>query len=136
LQKGYNLLLNIRSDLGQTDAVQIGRFSGILQTSLVSRTVSNLQNIDTQLKSYLLSNPGYKEEIAQVRSQIPVLTSDFVFTEDVLTQLLNTRNNVSVLVSRIIANPKQATITCIKGKLTKKVTALKPRCPTGYKVKK
>jgi hypothetical protein len=31
---------------------------------------------------------------------------------------------------------KKTTITCIKGKLTKKVTAVKPKCPTGYKVKK
>jgi len=28
---------------------------------------------------------------------------------------------------------KKTTITCIKGKLTKKVTAVKPVCPTGYK---
>ncbi len=28
------------------------------------------------------------------------------------------------------------TITCIKGKLTKKVTAVQPKCPAGYKVKK
>jgi V8-like Glu-specific endopeptidase len=135
-QKGYNLLLNVKSDLGQTDSVQIGRFSGILQTSLVSRTVSNLQSINTQLKSYLLSNPGYKAEIAQLQSKLPVLTNDFIFTDDVLTQVLDTRNNVSVLVTRIIANPKRATITCIKGKLTKKVTAVKPKCPRGYKVKK
>jgi hypothetical protein len=31
---------------------------------------------------------------------------------------------------------KKTTITCVKGKLTKKLTAVKPRCPTGYKVKK
>ena len=31
---------------------------------------------------------------------------------------------------------RKTTITCVKGKLTKKVTALKPKCPTGYKVKK
>ena len=30
---------------------------------------------------------------------------------------------------------KKTTITCIKGKLTKKVTAVKPKCPTGYKKK-
>jgi hypothetical protein len=30
---------------------------------------------------------------------------------------------------------KTTTITCVKGKLTKKVTALKPKCPTGYKKK-
>ena len=31
---------------------------------------------------------------------------------------------------------KRATITCFKGKLTMKVTAVKPKCPTGYKSKK
>jgi len=30
---------------------------------------------------------------------------------------------------------KATTITCIKGKLTKKVTAINPKCPTGYKKK-
>jgi hypothetical protein len=31
--------------------------------------------------------------------------------------------------------PKKITITCVKGKTTKKVTAVKPKCPTGYKKK-
>ena len=31
--------------------------------------------------------------------------------------------------------PTKSTITCIKGKLTKSVTAIKPTCPTGYKKK-
>jgi hypothetical protein len=31
---------------------------------------------------------------------------------------------------------KKTTITCVKGKLTRKVTAAKPKCPTGYKLKK
>jgi membrane protein involved in colicin uptake len=30
---------------------------------------------------------------------------------------------------------KKTTITCIKGKLVKKVTAVKPLCPAGYKKK-
>jgi membrane protein involved in colicin uptake len=28
---------------------------------------------------------------------------------------------------------KKTTITCVKGKLTKKVTAIKPKCPSGFK---
>lgn len=32
-------------------------------------------------------------------------------------------------------NAKQTTITCVKGKLTKKVTATNPKCPKGYKKK-
>ena len=31
---------------------------------------------------------------------------------------------------------QRTTITCVKGKLTKKVTAVKPKCPAGYKLKK
>ena len=30
---------------------------------------------------------------------------------------------------------KKSTITCVKGKVTKKVTAVSPKCPTGYKKK-
>jgi hypothetical protein len=37
--------------------------------------------------------------------------------------------------SKKIAVPKKVTITCVKGKLTKKVTAVKPVCPVGYKKK-
>jgi hypothetical protein len=33
------------------------------------------------------------------------------------------------------ATPKKITITCFKGKTSKKVTAVKPTCPTGYKKK-
>ena len=35
-----------------------------------------------------------------------------------------------------VAALKKTTLTCVKGKLTKKVTAVKPKCPNGYKVKK
>ena len=34
------------------------------------------------------------------------------------------------------ATQKKTTITCIKGKLSKRVTAVKPKCPSGYKLKK
>ena len=33
------------------------------------------------------------------------------------------------------ASAKKTTITCVKGKLVKKVTAVKPKCPSGYKKK-
>jgi hypothetical protein len=38
--------------------------------------------------------------------------------------------------SVIKPSAKSRTITCTKGKLTKKVTAVQPQCPSGYKVKK
>jgi len=36
---------------------------------------------------------------------------------------------------KVAAASKKITITCVKGKLTKKVTAVKPVCPKGYKKK-
>jgi hypothetical protein len=36
----------------------------------------------------------------------------------------------------LVAAAKKSTITCVKGKLTKKVTAVNPKCPAGYKLKK
>ena len=41
--------------------------------------------------------------------------------------------NTMYLLEKEIAKSK--TITCIKGKTIKKVMALKPKCPTGYKQK-
>ncbi len=35
-------------------------------------------------------------------------------------------------VAPVIAQPKKITITCVKGKTTKKVSAAKPVCPKGY----
>jgi hypothetical protein len=34
-----------------------------------------------------------------------------------------------------VPNLKKTTITCIKGKVAQKVTAVKPKCPAGYKKK-
>jgi hypothetical protein len=31
---------------------------------------------------------------------------------------------------------KKSTITCVKGKVVKKVTTVKPKCPSGFKLKK
>jgi V8-like Glu-specific endopeptidase len=41
-----------------------------------------------------------------------------------------------ILAAARAATTKKTTINCVKGKLTKKVTAVKPKCPSGYKVKK
>jgi hypothetical protein len=53
-----------------------------------------------------------------------------------------TERAVAEVIARSEAQPtaratslKKSTITCVKNKLTKKVTAVKPKCPAGYKKK-
>lgn len=41
----------------------------------------------------------------------------------------------SSLTTTLIKSIPRTTITCVKGKLTKKVTAANPKCPSGYKKK-
>ena len=48
---------------------------------------------------------------------------------------LKAKQEAEAKAAAIASATKKATITCIKGKLTKKVTAIKPKCPSGYKVK-
>ena len=50
-------------------------------------------------------------------------------------QILLDAKAKSEAAAKAAAAKKMTTITCIKGKLTKKVTAIKPLCPTGYKKK-
>ena len=46
---------------------------------------------------------------------------------------------VNSVLNQVVPSPtplaKKITITCIKGKIIKKITALNPKCPTGYRKK-
>jgi hypothetical protein len=50
-------------------------------------------------------------------------------------QLLIEAENTRIGYAKAAVAVKKSTITCAKGKLTKKVTAIKPVCPSGYKKK-
>ena len=54
----------------------------------------------------------------------------------VITGYADKESDVDLVTFDIYAAPvKATTITCVKGKTTKKVTAVNPKCPTGYKKK-
>ena len=50
-------------------------------------------------------------------------------------QILADAKAKSDAAAKIASAKKMTTITCVKGKLTKKVTAVKPVCPAGYRQK-
>jgi hypothetical protein len=68
-------------------------------------------------------------------SLLPLISSDadLIKSKMDLLDLLITQERAAQAKTTAV---KKTTITCIKGKLTKKVTAIKPMCPSGYKVKK
>ena len=52
------------------------------------------------------------------------------------SELEQDKKNLARHQQAIESASKNTAITCVKGKLVKKVTGVKPTCPAGYKVKK
>lgn len=71
---------------------------------------------------------SYKNYLNKVE---PVQLYGYVWVTDNLPAVVVTNSKTSTPVS----NAKK-TITCVKGKVSKKVTGTNPKCPSGYKVKK
>ncbi|NBP91554.1 MAG: hypothetical protein EBU43_04285 [Actinobacteria bacterium] len=56
----------------------------------------------------------------------------FTFSKPTLQVKLTQVKPVSATPSKNASAPKSSTITCIKGRTIKKVTAVNPKCPVGY----
>jgi hypothetical protein len=91
-------------------------------TSQVATTVISERNgwITLAAEGFTFSSPTLKVKFSQAAEQ--VVTPSPTATP-------------SPSASAKAATPKKISITCVKGKTTKKVTAIKPTCPTGYKKK-
>lgn len=61
--------------------------------------------------------------------------NNFTFSSPVLKVKLTQEKPAAEATIAPIAKPSKKTIVCAKGKTTKKVTAVNPKCPTGYKKK-
>ncbi len=96
--------------------------------------------------SYALS--GLKIQILNLRIKYPaeklvlsnyteILNSFEVINEFNYEIAESTRVRIqeSVLALALKLSTQKTTITCVRGKLVKKVTAVKPVCPAGYKKK-
>jgi S1-C subfamily serine protease len=78
-------------------------------------------------------------QAAEAKAAADKLITDAKAAADVKAAADKLIADAKVEADRILAAAKAAaakkTITCVKGKLTKKVTAVKPVCPAGYKKK-
>ena len=81
----------------------------------------------TQWSKFLIEEPEIR------RSELVVLTDRIIADREI--QLIA---DAQVIPSKIPPKPlviKKITITCVKGKVIKKITALLPKCPSGFKKK-
>jgi hypothetical protein len=74
-------------------------------------------------------------EIVQERNGWMTLSAkNFTFSSPTIRIKLSQQASV-VTPTPIASAAKKITITCVKGKLSKKITAVRPVCPMGYKKK-
>jgi hypothetical protein len=60
---------------------------------------------------------------------------NFLNTERLWSSILEADRGSLARLEKALIPAKKTTITCVKGKLIKKVTAVSPKCPAGYKKK-
>lgn len=108
------------------------------------KNIATLDNYGVRLNLALIANPNDPELLlAKLKKpSIPVTTPDDVNSLNQASTEIQIYNDAligplsqaerKILVKQV---GKKTSSTCVKGKATKKVSAVKPKCPTGYKKK-
>ena len=99
--------------------------------------------LKSQIEVYKDKFPGVSEFSRLISAIPPNLNCNEAFQSSAFegqltrleTSLVFIDNEFTTAVKRATSSAKITTITCTKGKLTKKITAVKPVCPKGYKKK-
>jgi len=102
--------------------------------------VPTSNNPDVEISSPRFSRPAQPCVMSAGDTPPPGFIGDAVIRfggarQEPSTQTMPYTKTKAQLAADNVAATKKITINCSKGKLTKKVTALKPKCPTGYKKK-
>ena len=102
--------------------------------------VPTSNNPDVEISSPRFSRPAQPCVMSAGDTPPPGFIGDAVIRfggarQEPSTQTIPYTKTRAQLADGKVAATKKITINCSKGKLTKKVTALKPKCPTGYKKK-
>jgi chromosome segregation ATPase len=115
LKEQYDLLLAANKGL-------LTKYDETVANANSKITEVNALNVDAWAKNKTLTdeNSSLATQISSSQAQISSLEDEI---EVLKTQIVELNAKL----------PK--TITCVKGSLTKKVTAVKPKCPAGYKLK-
>jgi len=132
-------------------------FAGVYQLSLrsdIARCIYNFTNAPISAKVEIASSDGAQRvattSVTENNGWLNLIASGFEFSSPTVkvklsqdapapavtpTPVASESPAPAPVATKAPAVPKKITITCVKGKNTKTVTAVKPSCPAGYKRK-
>ena len=137
-------ILGVEFDLDSSKSMERFEKPGVVKVALRNIEKTYGLNIEVLKKSGDLYNSRWAgnisipNEIVPGKYKVRITINDLVGTrveQESVDEITITKINKIVPSSQPTSAPLKSTITCIKGKLTKKVTAVKPICPKGYKKK-
>jgi len=107
-----------------------------------SKTNSGVVDIVNQERSSLAgeialqmkTNPKLNKVLQPLLSQLAAAESPTESDADAKLKLVETLRTSYVLTLKKFLSESPTSITCVKGKLKKVVTAVNPKCPAGYKI--
>jgi len=89
-----------------------------------------VERLSSKLAALMKSKPDLKKTILKTQNSLNLISVTSSANDD-----LSFKQEILLIERQIQALEKVPTITCIKGKVTKKVSAASPKCPAGYKKK-
>jgi len=93
-----------------------------------------LLSVQNSLLTAIKSYPKSANTLNDTRSRLQAALSSSCIADVTLNDFRGEVDSV-IAQAKTSASTKKVTITCVKGKATKKVTAVNPKCPKGYKKK-
>ncbi|CAN2218275.1 hypothetical protein MCEMRE196_01192 [Candidatus Nanopelagicaceae bacterium] len=126
---------------GTTGDVFKGSYDLVMRSE-VARCVYGFSKAPIQASLSITSADGSQQVattiIGERNGWLYLTAKNFEFSAPVIKAKLSQEATVTPepeMTTQAAPATKKITITCVKGKTTKKVTAVKPKCPTGYKKK-
>lgn len=117
----------------------------LILSSTVARCIYGFTSAPIQASLSILSEDGAPQVATQIINEkngwLTLSAAGFTYSSPTIKVKLSqevpapTATPSPDITAQTSAVKKKSTITCIKGKITKKVTAVSPKCPTGYKRK-
>ncbi len=112
--------------------------------SEVARCLYKFSNAPISAEISVIGSSGEKQvattRVTESKGWINLGAYNFNFSNPVIQVKLtqsaeSAKNATSLLPTTNVHAQKKTTITCVKGKVSSKVTAIRPKCPAGYKKK-
>ena len=108
--------------------------------SEIARCIYGFSNAPISASVSIISSDGTSQVATTVVSErggwLTLSAKGFTFsTPTVRVKLSQAAPAAAVVAPAPAAQVKKTTITCVKGKTSKKITAVKPKCPSGFRKK-